>query len=300
MSTMRNSTVLLRRMTVSAMFLSLALMMRFLPFTLEIPLFGQNGMRVGVAGIFSMMPAILFGPVYGAIVSGLTDLLGYLLKPTGAYLPLMTLAVALGGFLRGLFWMFLRNRSAKGTRIVMGVGVALIAAFGVYSLVAFSADGINASFYERVNIADIRLDDMHWISRMVIERTMVMKDPGGSLYAYILTASAAPLGIAGFGLILLLGDVFLSRKLSFMGNRGSVLQILIALCVSGVIVSTLNTIILRESVYDSWKSIPFLVLWLPRTIEEILANTVKVYFIAVFYGIFMKQPSLRKIVVSDK
>ena len=68
----------LRRMAVSALFLSIALVLKTF-FSFQIPLFGQNGMSVGISGVFSMMPSLLFGPFYGAAVSGLSDLLGYLI-----------------------------------------------------------------------------------------------------------------------------------------------------------------------------------------------------------------------------
>ena len=38
---------------------------------------GGAGMRLGVSGVYSKMSAILFGSMYGAAVSGLTDLFGY-------------------------------------------------------------------------------------------------------------------------------------------------------------------------------------------------------------------------------
>ena len=79
---MNKASINLRRVTISALLLSLALVLK-LTTSLYIPMFGQNGMRVGVSGIFSMLPAFLFGPVFGMIVAGLADLLGYLLKPAG-------------------------------------------------------------------------------------------------------------------------------------------------------------------------------------------------------------------------
>ena len=61
-----------RRITISAVFLSLSLVLKT-TLTFDLPLFGQNGMRIGISGIFSILPALLFGPGYGAAVSGLSD-----------------------------------------------------------------------------------------------------------------------------------------------------------------------------------------------------------------------------------
>lgn len=85
-----------RRITISAVFLSLSLVLKT-TLTFDLPLFGQNGMRIGISGIFSILPALLFGPGYGAAVSGLSDFLGFLIKPTGGYLPLLTISAAAGG-----------------------------------------------------------------------------------------------------------------------------------------------------------------------------------------------------------
>ncbi|MEE0411066.1 MAG: hypothetical protein UD759_09810 [Clostridia bacterium] len=64
-----------------ALFLAMALVLR--NFSYMVFMGGRAGMRLGVSGFFSKMPAILFGPMYGAAVSGLTDLFGYVLKPDG-------------------------------------------------------------------------------------------------------------------------------------------------------------------------------------------------------------------------
>lgn len=71
-----------RRITISAVFLSISLVLKT-TLTFDLPLFGQNGLRIGISGVFSILPALLFGPVYGAAVSGLSDFLGYLIKPVG-------------------------------------------------------------------------------------------------------------------------------------------------------------------------------------------------------------------------
>ena len=84
---MNREAIKLRRMLVSALLLAIALVLKTF-FSIDIPLLGENGMSVGIAGVFSMLPSILFGPFYGAAVSGLSDLLGYIIKPGGAYMPL--------------------------------------------------------------------------------------------------------------------------------------------------------------------------------------------------------------------
>ena len=291
---MNKVSMTVRRVTISAILLSLALVLN-LTTTFYIPLFGQNGMSVGIAGVFSMLPAFLFGPVYGMIVAGLSDLLGYLLKPAGAYLPLMTLIVALGGFLRGALWGLLRNRSGKSLRIAVAVFSVLLLAVGICNVLFLNADGVNADYYTTVQPANANTDGMHLVSKLLVTRTMNAKDPAGSLATYLTFVTAGVIGSAALGLLLLLADFLLQKKFKQTAGIGQVPQLLVAMIVSGLIVTTLNTILLRETLYASWKVLPFAVVWIPRVIEEILSNTVKAYFVALLLGIAQRQRGLREL-----
>ena len=73
------------------------------------------------------------------------------------------------------------------------------------------------------------------------------------------------------------------------------MPLLLAMIGSGLAVTTLNTFVMREMVYTSWKVLPFVVLWIPRIIEEILANTVKTYFVAVLLGALNQQGGMKEI-----
>ena len=52
-----------------------------------------------------MYAGIALGPVYGAIVGALTDILCTIIRPMGAYMPLFTLTNALMGILPALFFL---------------------------------------------------------------------------------------------------------------------------------------------------------------------------------------------------
>ena len=173
----------IRRITISAVFLSLSLVTQTM-LSFYIPFMGQNAMRVGIAGVFTVIPALLFGPVYGAAVYGLADILGYLFRPMGAYLPLMTAVAVFGGFLRGILWKYL-NKS-------------------------------NNSF------------------------------------------------------------------------KGRILPLIITLMAGGLAVTTLNTLVLRETVYDAWKLLPFAVVWLPRMLNALVTNAVYIFITAFILNIYYK------------
>jgi len=108
------------------------------------------------------------------------------------------------------------------------------------------------------------------------------------------------IGTAVFGIILLIADLFLSKRLFKDTQKGKGMQLLLALLISGLAVTTLNTILLRETIYTSWKVFPFAVVWIPRVIQDVLSNTVYAYFAALLLGIFESQPRLRGIVNKKK
>lgn len=292
---MKDSSLYVRRITISAVFLSISLVLKT-TFSFYIPMFGQNGMSVGISGIFSIMPSLLFGPVYGAVVSGLSDFLGYLLKPVGTYIPLMTLVVAAGGFIRGALWTVLRNKDRKKMRIAVAVCSALLLLAGICNIAFLSADGIDSGFYDHAQKGNINTDNMHLVSKMLIARTIDTKDPAGNLATYITFVTAGIIGSAALGILLLTADLFISKKFLHDIRRGQIPQLLIAMIGSGLIVTTLNTVVLRETIFTAWKVLPFAVIWVPRVIEEVLGNTVKAYFVAVLLGIFGKQYSLNELI----
>ncbi|MFQ9638179.1 MAG: hypothetical protein ACLR0F_16260 [Eisenbergiella sp.] len=94
-------------------------------------------------------------------------------------------------------------------------------------------------------------------------------------------AAAGVTGSAILGILLLAGDLILSGKLRSGKGQRKIPQLLVVMVVSGLAVTTVNTVILRETIGAAWKTIPFLLLWMPRAAEELLSNIVLTYFIAV-------------------
>lgn len=291
---MEKSSFYVRKITLCAVFLSISLALKT-AFSFHIPLFGQNGLRIGISGIFSMMPSILFGPIYGAITSGLADFLGYLLKPTGPYMPLMTLIVMIGGFLRGMLFMILRNKNNTTMRTIVLLCSLFFLILGILNITFLASDGVNKTFYHNTDIESIHTDDMHLISKLLILRTHNTKNPSKNLETYIIFVTKGLTWSAFFGILLLLVDLVISKKFLPSTNNGQTTPLLIAMICTGLIVTTLNTILLRETIYTAWKTLPFTVIWIPRVIEEILGNTVKSYFIAILLGFFNKHHSLKEL-----
>ena len=177
-----------RRIVISALFLSVALILRTF-FRMYVPLFGESGMRLSIHGVFSIMPSILFGPVYGAIVSGLTDLMGHFISPSGAWLPQLTVMAAAGGFIRGCLWLFLKKRDPRTMRACLGVAAGLFVIVGFYHMYALRADGIGRDLYvptPRIGsdahdyTREMELNGNHW--HTVGERNQYTNADGGTYW----------------------------------------------------------------------------------------------------------------------
>ena len=288
---MTQSSLSIRRIAVSALLMSVALVLNTF-FTIYLPLFGENGVSVGISGIFSMLPSVLFGPGYGAAVSGLNDLLGYLIKPMGAFMPLITFTAALGGALRGwLYFAFRKARPARVRAAIIALSALLLLA-GLYALYCFRADGL-ANLFTGEETADPA--QMHALSRVLAERAAGTKDPAGNLATYRTLITGGLFLCAALGLCLLMSDAIASKRAADAQAQTGTLALTLAVLLSGVIVTTLNTVILRETVYASWKVFPFIAIWLPRLLEEILVGTVKACLMLPLLATFHRQSALRRI-----
>lgn len=83
-------------LTMSAMLLAIATVLGFfkLPLTNLIEIrFGNIPVAIGGA---------LFGPAVGGLLGAMADILGYLVKPTGAFFPGFTISAAISGIIFGL------------------------------------------------------------------------------------------------------------------------------------------------------------------------------------------------------
>jgi len=198
----------------TAVFVAISLVLR-MTVSGYVPLFGANGVRVGVHGVFTIMPAILFGPWYGAIASGLGDVLGHFLRPAGpVWFWQITVIMVIGGFLRGWMWRLLRARSPVVTRGAVILMTVAFLGFGAFSMVQLRLDGITSQFYTDVAVpAEVETQGMNSMGRLVISRSQNAGNPADSLSQRIAEVAYAPLGAGVFGLILLGVDVFLSKSL---------------------------------------------------------------------------------------
>lgn len=76
---------------------------RFLGVTF--PLFGVKSLSVNISFVPIFLAGFLYGPVWGALVGGVQDLICVLLVPLGPFMPGITLSTMLAGALAGFFRM---------------------------------------------------------------------------------------------------------------------------------------------------------------------------------------------------
>lgn len=141
---------LIYRITTSAVFLSIALVLK-LTTTFYLPILGASGLKIDFSGIFSAFPSLLFGPWYGGAVCALADVLGAVIKPSGAYIPLLTLTQFLSGFLVGVMWKLLYGgldikRIGKRFTVCAAVFLTALGCLGIVCHISLVNDGVLDSF----------------------------------------------------------------------------------------------------------------------------------------------------------
>jgi len=305
-------------MTATSVFLAIALILRTTA-SGYIPLFGAHGTRVGIHGVFTIIPAILFGPWYGAVASGLGDLLGHFIRPTpgAAWLWQITLLMTFGGFVRGFVWRLLRGRSVSGIRTVLITITLLFLCFGFFSMVQLRQEGITRGFYDTVeDPSAVDVSEMNFTSRMIVSRTQNTRYPYRTIADRIAETVYAPLGAGALGVLLLLLDLVLSRGLQrsekfkdywytphesdekrrLLGPwNGSIMPLALTIILVSLLINTGNSLVLWR-VIAGWDGFPFMYIWLPRAVVSLLNSVINVFIAAILIGICYKQPHMKALV----
>ncbi len=87
-----------RTVTVMAMFAAIAVVLGM--FSVEIGPY----IRIGFSSIPNGLVSYLFGPVAGSLFAGTLDIIKYVIKPSGAFFPPMTLVTMLAGLIYGCMY----------------------------------------------------------------------------------------------------------------------------------------------------------------------------------------------------
>jgi len=300
----------LRRLIATAVFLAISLIFRSQ--AAYIPLFGSNDARVGIHGVFTIMPAILFGPWYGAAASGLGDLLGHFAFPVGgAWLWQITVIMTAGGFIRGWVWRLLRARSPIATRGVVIVMTLAFLAFGIISAIQLRQDGITRNFYDNIaEPSEVETHNMTYMGRMVISRTQNTSDPARFILARIIDVTFAPLGVGLLGMLLLGVDMFVSKGLRkeetiklhdvsagrFAPWNGSIMPLALTIIVVSLMINSANSLLFWAVTVPAFQAFPFMYVWLPRALIALLNSTVNVFIAVLLLRACGRLPHMKSLV----
>lgn len=240
-------------MVISALCLAMGLVLKRFT-SVMIPIMGVGGLKIGLSGIFTMIPSILYGPLYGGLVSGLNDLVGTLLRPDqGAWLPQFTLVAIFAGACRGYLWRAVRNVDVKTLKYVIAAFFSCVAAFGTVSLTAvslFPQSGL-ASFLNQLTTKS-----------------------GTQLYF----ATYIPLFVGLIGLGILLLNFFIEKKHTFSSSYHFI-KLAFVFLTAGIISTTINTFLIMD-LYQIKKA--FVLFYLPRVSEEIAVSVFLAYLLSLF------------------
>ncbi|GHU52164.1 hypothetical protein AGMMS49975_07420 [Clostridia bacterium] len=102
-----------RKIAITALFVAMAAVVKLVS-SQTLDIVGAPILRIGFPSGFTRFTAILLGPLYGGIAGGLEDVVGYLLKPTGAYLLPLTIVEVVKNALVGFSWFRLRDKLPFG------------------------------------------------------------------------------------------------------------------------------------------------------------------------------------------
>lgn len=219
---------------------------------------GTPAIRISFSGPFSKMPGILFGPFVGGIAGGIGDVVGFFLKPVGGYIPWFTFTAVLGGVLTPLIWRYLKKVQPKRLQTTCIVIFSAIGLIGIFNLIMIS-------FFKNGSYAAYLIG--------------IGKKNAFTTYGLII--------IAGVGLLLLFVDHLIKKTASGKYIHDTFLKLLIAVGLSGLVVTTINTQILRIFIPVLSKK-AFMILWIPRVIEELFISIYIAYMLSFLLYLYRK------------
>lgn len=243
---------------LSGLFIALALVARQF-FTVMIQIFGAPGLRIGLAGIFSTLPAILFGPLFGGIALGVLDVLGYIINPMGAYIWPLTISAVAEGVAIALMWLVVKKTDVKKLKNIYLV-IVILAVMGSV------LNHIFISIYP----------DNPWLNLLKI----------GEWDISVINIFGIDI-IAAAGLIFYFFNLGLVKIIKNDSIHLNFLKLTAALGLPGLIFTTINTYILKLYI-PVFTSKSFMLLWLPRLISQVFIVIINAYVISFIIELYKK------------
>ncbi len=108
----------LNTIVLTALLIAIGIVLGYL-FSIQL----TENMKIGVSFVATQLTATLFGPVVGGIMGGVSDILKFIMKPTGAFSILWTLNAIIGPVIYG---MMLYKKRLTLWRIILSKAVVAI------------------------------------------------------------------------------------------------------------------------------------------------------------------------------
>ncbi|WPC40547.1 ECF transporter S component [Clostridium sp. JS66] len=238
-------------LVMTALCISISIVLRF--FSIMITAGGALTMRISFAAIFYVLPGLLFGPLYGAAAGGIVDIIGYILMPMGAYIPVLTLTNILAGYLPAVVWKKIRKipiESLKKYYIAFFSVLTLLGVFNTLVIMNMQNSYLGKMF-------------MHFGKK-----------------AQYLGVGFVLIGAVAFVLLIINNIINRRNDINYGYVYDNFFKIVIATGIAGIIVSTINTyFILIFTPAVATKG--FMILWIPRMVETLVLTVVSSYAISI-------------------
>lgn len=233
-------------LVTTAMCISISLVLRY--FSIMITAGGVLTMRISFGAIFYVLPGLLFGPLYGAAAGGVVDILGTIIMPMGAYIPVFTLTNILAGFLPALIWKKIKNVSIENLKKYYIAFFTLLTLVGILNTWVIMS--MNSSYLGKI--------------------LMLMGKKAQYLgVGFVLS------GAIGF-VLLIINTIINKNNDNYSYIYNNFFKLVISVGISGIIVSTMNTyFILMFTPALAAKG--FMVLWIPRIVETLVLTIINSY-----------------------
>lgn len=255
-----------KSVVTTGLFIAIALVIR--NFSINIVAGGILTMRISFAAIFYVLPGFLFGPIYGGVAGGIVDILGYIMAPMGGYIPLLTLTNILAGCLPALIWKFIKNASILKVK----------KCYCIFFVSMFLIGCINLLFIKFIPYS--------------LYGKLLLSLGKKSQYLGIGFIIAAVIGI----LMFLINSIINKKgKRIYRYINVRYFKIIIAMGISGILVSTLNTYILLIFT-PALMAKGFMVLWIPKMFQTVFITLIDSYIVCLlmYYYNFLENKIVQK------
>lgn len=238
-------------LVTTAVFIAIALILR--SFSILIAAAGILTMRISFSAIFYIIPGLLFGPLYGGIAGGLVDVLGYVINPMGAYIPLLTITNIIAGILPAVIWKRIKNTEEH----------KVVNCYNIFFILLFLVGLFN----------------------FTMAKFLPQSSPGKLLASLGTKSQYLGTGlmlISAIGIMLFILNVFIKKGSGKTHDfiNSSYFKLVISLGISGILVSTVNTYILLIFT-PALMTKGFMLLWIPRMVQTLLLTLIDSYIICI-------------------